>query len=196
MDYNLSQNRNYFLIFDLSLFFGLIVSKIFGLGDIRNIGSGNIGATNVLRTGSKKIAIIVLLLDFAKCYFPTFLVYNNFGGNVAALCGLFSIIGHIFPIWLKFNGGKGVACFFGFLLAINPLFFLILLIIWLLIAYITKYSSLSSIISVFSMIFLFIIYDNNINIVIPLTIILLIIFQHKENIKRLIKNEEIKIKLK
>ena len=176
--------------------FGLIIPKIFGFGDIRNIGSGNIGATNVLRTGNKKIAIIVLLLDFVKCYFPIFLVYNNFDEKVAALCGLFSIIGHIFPIWLKFNGGKGVACFFGFLLAINPVFFLILLIIWLLIAYITKYSSLSSIISVFSSIFLFIIYDNNINIVIPLTIILLIIFQHKENIKRLIKNEEIKIKLK
>ena len=176
--------------------FGLIIPKIFGFGDIRNIGSGNIGATNVLRTGNKKIAIIVLLLDFVKCYFPIFLVYNNFDEKVAALCGLFSIIGHIFPIWLKFNGGKGVACFFGFLLAINPVFFLILLIIWLLIAYITKYSSLSSIISVFSSIFLFIIYDNNINIVIPLTIVSLIIFQHKKNIKRLIKNEENKIKLK
>ena len=179
-----------------SIPFGLLVPKIFGYGDIRNIGSGNIGATNVLRTGNKKIAIIVLLFDFLKCYLPTFLVFNNFNENTAALCGLFSIIGHMFPIWLKFNGGKGVACFFGFLLAINPIFFLILLIIWLLIAYITKYSSLSSIISVFSTIFLFIIYDNNINIVIPLTIVSLIIFQHKENIKRLIKNEENKIKLK
>ena len=192
---------NYFILvltfyFIVSISFGYILTKIFNLGDIRNIGSGNIGATNVLRTGNKKIDIIVLLLDFVKCYFPIFLIYNNFDEKVATLCGLFSIIGHIFPIWLKFNGGKGVACFFGFLLAINPLFFLILLIIWLLIAYITKYSSLSSIISVFSSIFLFIIYDNNINIVIPLTIILLIIFQHKENIKRLIKNEEIKIKLK
>ena len=176
--------------------FGLLITKIFGYGDIRNIGSGNIGATNVLRTGNKKIALIVLLLDFLKCYLPTFFVYYYINENTAALCGLFSIIGHIFPFWLKFKGGKGVACFFGFLLGINPLFFLILLTVWLLVALITKYSSLSSIISAFATIFLFIIYDNNTNIVIPLTIISLIIFQHKENIKRLIKNEENKIKLK
>jgi len=99
--------------------FGLLITKIFGYGDIRNIGSGNIGATNVLRTGNKKIALIVLLFDFLKCYLPTFFVYYFINENTAALCGLFSIIGHIFPFWLKFKGGKGVACFFGFLFPIR-----------------------------------------------------------------------------
>ena len=130
-----------------------------------------------------------------KCYIPIYIVNIFFGINIAAICGLFSIIGHIFPIWLKFKGGKGVACLFGFLMAINPMFFIITLIIWLIVAVITKYSSLSSIISTFTMFFLFFIYDNNVNIVIPVTIIALIIFKHVLNIKRLINKTETKIKI-
>ena len=178
-----------------SIPFGLILTKIFGYGDIRKIGSGNIGATNVLRTGNKKIAISVLLLDFLKCYIPTASILYFYNPNIASFCGLFSIIGHIFSIWVYFKGGKGVACFFGFLFAINQGFFLIILIIWLIIAYISKYSSLASIFSSIITFFLFFIYDININIVIPLTIIILIIFKHAKNIKRLINKTENKIKL-
>ena len=175
----------YIYIFAISYFcgsipFGLIITKLFGFGDIRKVGSGNIGATNVLRVGNKKIAIIVLLLDFLKCYLPTLIFFKLFNENIGSICGLFSIFGHMFPIWLKFKGGKGVASFFGFLLAINLIFFIIILLIWLLI--ITTF-------------FLFLIYEDHINIVIPLTIIILIIFKHKENILRLITNKENKIKI-
>ena len=178
-----------------SIPFGLILTKIFGDQDIRNIGSGNIGATNVLRTGNKIIAIVVLFFDIIKCFLPTYLVVYLYNHDVGLLCGLFCIIGHIFPIWLNFKGGKGVACLFGFILAANPLFFLIILIIWLIVAYISKYSSLGSIISTVTMVFLFLIYETNINIVIPLIISALILFKHKENIKRLITKKENKIKL-
>ena len=178
-----------------SLPFGLLISKIFGYGDIRSIGSGNIGATNVLRTGNKKIALIVLLLDFLKCYLPTFLIYSYFDNNIGCLCGLFSILGHIYPIWLKFKGGKGVSCLYGFVFAINPIFFLIILTVWIFTALVTRFSSMGSIISTITTVFLFFIYDSNINIVIPLTIALVIIFQHRGNIKRLLNKTENKIKL-
>ena len=178
-----------------SIPYGMILIKILGYGDIRKIGSGNIGATNVLRTGNKIIAIVVLFFDIIKCFLPTYLVVYLYNHDVGLLCGLFCIIGHIFPIWLNFKGGKGVACLFGFILAANPLFFLIILIIWLIVAYISKYSSLGSIISTVTMVFLFLIYETNINIVIPLIISALILFKHKENIKRLITKKENKIKL-
>tara|TARA_B100001123_G_C15340312_1_gene1034564 strand:+ start:5316 stop:5900 length:585 start_codon:yes stop_codon:yes gene_type:complete len=178
-----------------SIPYGMILIKILGYGDIRKIGSGNIGATNVLRTGNKIIAIAVLFFDILKCFLPTYLVIYLYNYDVGLLCGLFCIIGHIFPIWLNFKGGKGVACLFGFILATNPLFFLIILIIWLIVAYISKYSSLGSIISTVTMVFLFLIYETNINIVIPLIISALILFKHKKNIKRLITKKENKIKL-
>ena len=181
--------------FSGSVPFGLLITKFFDYGDIRNIGSGNIGATNVLRTGNKKLAFTVLILDFLKCYIPTFLIFYFYEKNIGSLCGLFIIIGHIFPVWLNFKGGKGVACLFGFIFAVNPLFFIILLTIWLIVVIISKYSSLSSIITAFTMVFLFFIYDNNINIVIPLTITILIILKHKENIVRLINKKENKIKI-
>ena len=175
--------------------YGILVTYFFGFGDIRNLGSGNIGATNVLRTGNKKIAIIVLFLDFFKSFFPTIVFSYYFDVHSAILCGSLSILGHMFPVWIKFKGGKGIASLFGFILAINPIFFIILLTIWLIIAIITKFSSLSSIITTISMLFLFLLYDNNTNIVIPLTITILIIIKHKKNIERLFKGKESKIKL-
>ena len=87
-----------------SIPFAFIITKISGHGDIRNIGSGNIGATNVLRTGNKKIAFIVLILDILKCYLPTLISVYLFNENIGCLCGMFSIIGHIYPIWLRFRG--------------------------------------------------------------------------------------------
>ena len=190
----------YFYIFFLSYIagsipFGLLITKILGFEDIRKIGSGNIGATNVLRTGNKKIAILVLILDLLKCYLPTLFFLNSFNDNIGTICGLFAIIGHIFPLWIKFKGGKGVACFYGLLLAINPIILIISLAIWALVVFITRFSSLGSIISVIITFFLFLIYEDDINIVIPLTIIILIIFKHKENILRLITNKENKIKI-
>ena len=178
-----------------SIPFGLLITKLLGYEDIRKIGSGNIGATNVLRTGNKKIAILVLILDFLKCFLPTLFFINSFNDNIGAICGLFAIVGHIFPFWIKFKGGKGVACFYGFLLAINSTILIISLTIWALVVIITRFSSLGSIISVIITFFLFLIYEDDINIVIPLTIIILIIFKHKVNILRLIKKEENKTKI-
>ena len=178
-----------------SIPFGLLLSKIFGYGDIRKIGSGNIGTTNVLRTGNKILALAVLFFDFCKSLLPTLLIIYLYDLNLAILCGIFSIIGHIFPIWLKFKGGKGIACLFGYLLAVNQVFFLMCGCIWIFIAIVSKYSSLASIISVTTMVFLFFIYEDNTNIVIPLSIAIIIIFKHKDNIKKLINKKENKIKI-
>ena len=178
-----------------SIPFGFLLTKIFLKKDIRETGSGNIGATNVLRTGNKFLGYSTLLLDILKAVLPIIYVKLNYPEFIY-ICSLSVFLGHVFPIWLKFKGGKGVACFFAFLLAINPVFFVISLIIWIAVAAISKYSSLGSIISVISSLFLFLIYEHPINIVIPLTIIILIIFKHIDNIKRLIKNKENKINLK
>ena len=189
----------YYLIFisylSGSIPYGIIFTKFFGYEDIRKIGSGNIGATNVLRTANKKIAFAVLILDFLKCYLPVLIFSYFYDKNVGALCGLFSIIGHIYPVWLSFKGGKGVACLFGFILALNHVFFIISLFIWLFTIFISKYSSLASIISSITTVFLFFVYDNIVNDVIPLTIVILILLKHGENIKRLIKRKENKVKL-
>ena len=106
-----------------SIPFAFILNKIFGKGDIRNIGSGNVGATNVLRTGKKTLALIVLIFDILKGYLPTFYImnflqYSNYD-LIAYLLGSMAIVGHLFPIWLKFKGGKGVATYIGFIFAIN-----------------------------------------------------------------------------
>ena len=182
-----------------SLPFALILTKLFGLGDIRNIGSGNVGATNVLRTGNTFLAFIVLCLDIIKGFIP-FLIcqiyYNDMSiVNKIFVCH-FAIIGHIFPIWLKFKGGKGVATYIGFLFGINSYFGLLFLIVWLIIALTTKYSSLGSLvaISVIPVYFIFI----NFNIYIGVFFIyltLIIIVKHAENIKRLLNKTESKIKL-
>ncbi len=182
-----------------SLPFALILTKLFGLGDIRNIGSGNVGATNVLRTGNTFLAFIVLCLDIIKGFIP-FLIcqiyYNDMSiVNKIFVCH-FAIIGHIFPIWLKFKGGKGVATYIGFLFGINSYFGLLFLIVWLIIALTTKYSSLGSLvaISVIPIYFIFI----NFNIYIGVFFIyltLIIIVKHAENIKRLLNKTESKIKL-
>ena len=133
-----------------SIPFAYILTKIFGYGDIRKIGSGNIGTTNVLRTGSKSLAIIVLLLDVFKGFLPIALFSlsysNQFQQYEIIFLGSFSIIGHIFPVWLKFKGGKGVATYFGIILALSFKFGIIFAITWLLISFIFKYSSLASMI--------------------------------------------------
>ena len=189
------------LIFYLigSLPFALILTKLSGFGDIRNIGSGNVGATNVLRTGNKLLALIVLCLDILKGFVPFLIIQIYFNEmtllNKIFLCH-FSVLGHIFPIWLKFKGGKGVATYIGFLMGVNIYITLFFLIDWLIVAFISKYSSLGSLIGILVAPAYFILINFNFNIVvffIYLTLVILI--KHRENIKRLINKTESKIKL-
>ena len=179
--------------------FALILTKLSGLGDIRNIGSGNVGATNVLRTGNKFIAFIVLLLDILKGFIP-FLIMQFYFHEVSLLTKIFlchfSVLGHIFPIWLNFKGGKGVATYIGFLFGLNPLIAVSFIIIWLLVAFITKYSSLGSLTGMCVAPSYFIFINFNFYIIIFFIYLsFIIIIKHKENIKRLINKTESKIKL-
>ena len=181
-----------------SLSFALVLTKIFGYGDIRNIGSGNVGATNVLRTGNKFLAFIVLSLDVLKGLAP-FIIINLYFNEIDILFKIFichfTILGHIFPIWLKFKGGKGVATYTGFLLGFNLLIGVAFIITWLVIALFSKYSSLSSLIATFIISIYFIFVNSNHYIgFFLLYLFLIILFKHQENIKRLINKTENKIK--
>ena len=129
-----------------SIPFGLILTKIFGDQDIRNIGSGNIGATNVLRTGNKFLAALTLLLDISKGYIPVIIAQQYFPGLIQLSC-LLAFLGHIFPVWLKFKGGKGVATYLGILLALSIQLGLLFMFTWLVVSLIFKYSSVSSMFS-------------------------------------------------
>ena len=182
-----------------SLPFALILTKLSGFGDIRKIGSGNVGATNVLRTGNKLLAIVVLSLDILKGLIP-YLIINIYFNELSLLNKIFlchfAVIGHIYPIWLKFKGGKGVATYIGFLFGLNPYIALSFLLVWLAVACISKYSSLGSLVGIFvaPTYFIFINFNFNISIFfIYLTFV--IVIKHKENIKRLINKTESKIKL-
>ena len=182
-----------------SLPFALILTKLSGFGDIRNIGSGNVGATNVLRTGNKLLAIIVLSLDILKGLIPYLIIhiylYELSLLNKIFLCH-FAVIGHIYPIWLKFKGGKGVATYIGFLFGLNPYIAISFLLIWLVVAYTSKYSSLGSLVGIFiaPAYFIFINFNFNISIFF-IYLSFVIVIKHKENIKRLINKTESKIKL-
>ena len=178
--------------------FALIIPKIFGYGDIRNTGSGNIGATNVLRMGNKYLAFSVLLSDILKGLLP-FIILSIYFGEIEILSKVFlchfAILGHIYPIWLKFKGGKGVATYIGFLLGLNLYLGIAFLIIWLIIAFISKYSSLSSLLSSFivSIYFIFISPHTLVGFFL-LYIFLIIMLKHSENIKKLLNKTENKIK--
>ena len=187
-----------FFYFIGSIPFALILPKLFGLGDIRSIGSGNVGATNVLRTGNKYLAFGVLCLDILKGLIP-FILLNSFFDNIGLLHTIllchFAILGHIFPFWLKFKGGKGVATYIGFLFGINLFLGLSFITVWMVIALISRYSSLSSIVaSLIAPIYFFINHNNYISIFL-LYLFLVIILKHLENIKRLANRTENKIKL-
>ena len=177
-----------------SIPFGLILTKIFLKKDIREVGSGNIGATNVLRTGNKSIGYITLVLDVLKAIIPVIYVKLNYPDYlfISSLC---AFLGHVFPVWLKFKGGKGVATYLGILFAINIYLGLIFIIIWLIIFVFSKFSSLSSLVASLSIpIYLLVLaqYDQ----VIFFTIMfVLIFFTHRENIKRLKNNKETKTKI-
>ena len=177
-----------------SIPFGFILTKIFLKKDIREIGSGNIGATNALRTGNKTIGYSTLVLDIFKAVTPVIYVkffYEDFL-YIASLC---AFLGHVFPIWLKFKGGKGVATYLGILFAINIYFGIIFIISWFITFFISKFSSLSSLVGAASIpIYLLILTE--IDQVIFFTIMfVLIFFTHRENIKRLKNKEETKTKI-
>ncbi len=197
---SLSLNLFLVILFYLigSIPFALLIPKVFGQGDIRNIGSGNLGATNVLRTGNKFLAFLVLCLDVLKGLLP-FILLNFYSENIGLLQTIFlchfSILGHIFPIWLKFKGGKGIATYIGFLFGINLFLGLFFLIIWLGITLVFKYSSLSSLTaSTIAPIYFFIKADNYIAIFL-VYLLAVIVIKHRKNIKRLLNRTENKIKI-
>ena len=177
-----------------SIPFGLILTKLFINRHVRKIGSGNIGATNVLRTGNKYLAATTLILDILKGYAPVVITKHYFP-ELLQLSALLAFLGHVFPIWLKFNGGKGVATYIGFLFGINFIFGFIFIVSWIIIAFIKKYSSLSSITSLIIIPIYIFFYNYNLLIVLFFIYLsILIIFKHSTNIRRLFNNSEIKIK--
>jgi glycerol-3-phosphate acyltransferase PlsY len=182
-----------------SIPFGKIITKLLTGEDITKTGSKNIGATNVYRTVSKKAGLLVLLLDGIKPIIAQVIIYYFFAQfyqNYKFLYFLTSIIGHIFPIWLMFKGGKGVACFFGGYLIITPIPTLIAMSVWLLTVKITKTSSLGALISIFLLTIYQIVSNyGSLNKITIFTIMLLIFWKHTENIKRLIQGKENKINL-
>ena len=192
MDQNLILIISYSYILG-SIPFGLLITKFFLKKDLRKMGSGNIGATNVLRTGKKSLALITLFLDTLKGY-GVIALTSKFFPEFTYFSGLICFIGHIFPIWLKFSGGKGVATYLGIILAISIKLGIIFGISWLLILYLTRYSSLASVLSSLN-IFLFSLYSNSIDLdFIYLTFFVIIVFTHRENLIRLKNGSEDKIK--
>tara|TARA_Y100001936_G_scaffold68706_1_gene67704 strand:+ start:63 stop:644 length:582 start_codon:yes stop_codon:yes gene_type:complete len=177
-----------------SIPFGLILTKIFLKKDIREVGSGNIGTTNVLRTGNKYLAALTLLFDLLKGYisvYITLIYYENLISYSALIC----FVGHIFPIWLKFKGGKGVATYLGVISALSYKFFLIFGISWIVLSFLFRYASLSSIISSL-LVFLYVYFleVNNYSLILFIFFVI-ILYTHKENIVRLKDSKENKIKL-
>jgi|TARA_B110000211_G_scaffold223349_1_gene273160 glycerol-3-phosphate acyltransferase PlsY len=176
-----------------SMPFGLIITKLFLKKDVRNIGSGNIGATNVLRTGNKSLAILTLFFDILKGYISIHISFIYFH-DLIYLAALACLVGHIFPVWLNFNGGKGVATYLGIILALSYKFAIIFGVSWLTLSFLFKYSSLSSIFSTL-LIFLYSLMLNNHFLSFYFFIVFIIIlYTHRENIIRLKNKTETKIK--
>ena len=192
-----------------SIPFGLILTKLFDNNDLRNIGSGNIGATNVLRTGNKTLALLTLILDLSKSFIPLFIFFklyphpiiNDFFNLIIfdkifliLVFGYFFVLGHCFPIWLKFKGGKGIATSLGVILSIDFFIGLCLLTIWILVFLIFKISSLSALISSTSFpILIFFKYEKVNLLYLSILLTIFVFFTHRENIIRLLKKEEKKI---
>ena len=192
-----------------SIPFGLILTKLFDNNDLRNIGSGNIGATNVLRTGNKTLALLTLILDLSKSFIPLFIFFklypnpiiNDFFNLIIVdkiililVFGYFFVLGHCFPIWLKFKGGKGIATSLGVILSIDFFIGLCLLTIWILVFLIFKISSLSALISSTSFpILIFFKYEKVNLLYLSVLLTIFVFFTHRANIIRLLKKEEKKI---
>ena len=171
---------------------GIIFAKIFKLKDLRTIGSGSTGTTNVLRTGNYSAAALTLVLDFGKACLAIYLsqIVNE---KLILISSLAILIGHIFPLWLEFKGGKGFACYLGIIFMINLYLFIFMSLIWLITFFARRVSSLSALLSCLSCVLISIIYFNS-NIVLVFLLTILIFVTHLENIKRLINGTETKIK--
>ena len=176
-----------------SIPFGFLLTKFFLKKDIRKMGSGNIGATNVLRTGNKLIGYSTLTLDVLKAIVPLIIIKFNLPEFIF-ISSLSIFLGHVFPVWLKFKGGKGVATYVGMLFCINYILGFVFIISWFIVFILSKYSSLSSMIASLSIpIFCFFIYNENFYF---FTMMFILVFlTHRENIKRLINNTESKSKI-
>jgi len=175
-----------------SIPFGLIITNLFLKKNIRKIGSGNIGATNVLRTGNKSLAALTLFFDTLKGYLSIYITVN-FYNDLIYFAGLICFVGHIFSIWLKFKGGKGIATYLGIISAISLNFSLIFGLIWITVLIIYKYSSLSSIISTLT-IFIYSLFLNDFNLSIYFFILFVIVlYTHRDNLFRLREGIEKKI---
>jgi len=176
-----------------SIPFGFILTKVFLKKDIRDIGSGNIGATNALRTGNKSLGYATLILDISKAILPVLYVKFNYPDYIfiASLC---AFLGHVFPIWLKFKGGKGVATYVGILFSINLILGLIFITSWVVTFVISKYSSLSSLIASL-LVPIYLIIFQNYDSIFFIIMFVLIFYTHRENVKRLKNKEESKTKI-
>lgn len=176
-----------------SIPFGLLLTRLAGLGDVRQIGSGNIGATNVLRTGRKGLAAATLLLDAAKGAAAVLIMHAAFGPTAATVAGFGALIGHIFPVWLKFKGGKGVATFLGVLIALAWQLAAVFAIVWLAVAASTRISSLSALVATVAVpVAAFLMGYEQIAVASALMGAIILI-KHRANIRRLLAGEEPKI---
>ncbi len=175
--------------------FGLLLTKAAGLGDVRNIGSGNIGATNVLRTGNKPIAIATLLCDVLKGTIPVLIAAHYFDFNSSLMAAFGAIAGHIFPVWLGFKGGKGVATLIGILFGLYWPIAIIFLAVWLAFAFAFKFSSLAALAS--SMLLpIWTLLLGHLELALPLTVLAIVVWiMHRANISRLLNGSETKISL-
>ena len=177
-----------------SIPFGYILTRVFLKKDIRNIGSGNIGATNALRTGNKTIGYATLFFDIIKAVIPIIYIKFNFTEllYIASLC---IFLGHVFPIWLKFKGGKGVATYVGILFALNIYFGLVFIVSWFITFALFKFSSLSSLVASISIPIYLLILSKFDHVFFFTIMFVLVFFTHRENIKRLKNKEETKTKI-
>jgi acyl phosphate:glycerol-3-phosphate acyltransferase len=173
--------------------FGLLLTKLGGAGDIRSIGSGNIGATNVLRTGRKGLALATLLFDIAKGCLPTLLAFAWLGPDIAIAVGLGTVLGHCFPVWLRFRGGKGVATAAGVILALTPLVVPIILALFVAIVWATRYVSLGSCLAAVAAPITAWLLGHVQPAELYVVLALVVVVTHRANIRRLVKGEESKL---
>ena len=176
-----------------SIPFGILISKVLGLGDLRKVGSGNIGATNVLRTGNKLAAFLTLLFDFSKGLCAVLIARHFFGEDAVQISAASALMGHCFPIWLRFRGGKGVATFLGATIALSFIIGIICCFVWLFVAVVRKMSSLASLTSSASAPIAAIFLDHPNTILLLVLLMSVVFFRHKQNIDRIIKGVEPKI---
>ena len=187
MDYLITAISSYLIG---SIPFGFILTKLLLKKDIREIGSGNIGATNALRTGNRLLGYTTLILDILKAVIPIIYVKLNYP-DLIFITSLSIFLGHVFPVWLKFKGGKGVATYVGILFSLNLIYGFIFTGVWFTIFLVSKYSSLSSLVATLS-IPIYLYFSENENIIFFIIMFVLIFYTHRENIKRLKNNEESK----